>query len=112
MEHNSIILFSTASNHKHLHKIILEHQNKNDNLDKTRNSDNRWLGITFRLSKIFIKFKNKIPYIQSTNNILRIATDLERKEFYKHKGTENSSNEYKYPEIDYTISKNDLMSIL
>lgn len=98
LDHNSIILFSVQTNHQYLHKIILE-----------SNIENKWLGITFRLSKTFIKHIDGVPYIYPTDKILRIANADEKKEFYKHKSNENLYNEYIYPEICYTISKSDLL---
>lgn len=44
LENNSIILFNSLTNYNYYHKIILN----------IYSSDNRWLGITFRLSKIVI----------------------------------------------------------
>jgi hypothetical protein len=97
LENNSIVVFSTADNHAHHHSIILE------------GPDNgcRWLGITFRLSKTFVKFVEDSPYIGK--NVLTLATDVEKKEFFRHKGQENSSIDYTYPEIGYTISPSDLL---
>lgn len=97
MENNSAILFDTNTNKTHLHKIILE----------STNSENEWLGVTLRLSKTFIEFRNNIPYIG--NKILRIASDIEKKEFYSYKQKENRSIDFIYPysDIDYTISKSD-----
>lgn len=105
LEHNSAILFSTSNNHNHLHKIIL-------NSNKLNTLENRWLGITFRLSKTYINFVNEIPYIHPTNKILKIANNEEKKNFMKYKGNENSNCEYTYPEINYTISISDTMKIL
>ncbi len=102
LENNSAVLFSTLTNHKHLHKIVLE----------SNISRNKWLGITFRLSKTFVKFVNEISYIYPSNKILRIANNDEKKEFMKHKGNENSSSEYAYPEINYTISISDTIPII
>jgi hypothetical protein len=52
MEHNSVIVFSTETNCATRHKIVL---------DSMRHPAD-WLGITFRLSKTFIRFVNEIPY--------------------------------------------------
>jgi hypothetical protein len=99
MEHNSVILFSTTTNQQHLHKIILENVNGN----------NRWLGITFRLSKTFLQHIDNVPFLGK--NVLTLATGEETKNFYKLRSEENKSIEYKYPEINYTISPSDLMPI-
>lgn len=98
MDHNSVIIFSTEINKKHLHKIILQ---KND-------YNNLWLGITFRLSKTWIKFINEIAYFES-NKQLSFATSDEQTELRKLKGLENSKSDYQYPEISYTISIGDLI---
>jgi len=102
LDHNSTIIFSTHTNRNHLHKIVLESQN----------SKNRWLGITFRLAKTFIKFTNNIPHLYPQNTVLKLANKEERLQFYKHKKNENLSQEYNYPQLDFTISESDLMPIL
>jgi hypothetical protein len=102
LDHNSIVLFSIATNAQHLHKIVLE--------NPTSTTD-QWLGITFRLSKTFIQFINKVPYLYPTNKVLRMATDAEKKEFYKCRSAENKNTFYKYPLIEYTISPSDLITL-
>jgi hypothetical protein len=99
MEHNSVVLFSLEINRQYLHKIILEGNSKSS----------RWLGITFRLSKTFVQFKDEIPYLHFSDSVLRLASNEDKQNFYKLRGQENRSIEYTYPEIDYTISKSDLM---
>lgn len=105
LENNTAIIFSTKTNSEHLHKIVLE----------GKLSGCRWLGITFRLSKTFVKFIDNSPFLcDRKGNIkssLTMATDDEKKEFYHHKGKENSSIKYIYPDINYTISLSDLMQI-
>lgn len=106
LNHNSIILFSLDTNSKHLHKIILKNKN---------NSNTNWIGLTLRLSKTFIHFKQDMnelkPYFYNTNDILRFASDNEIKEFRIHKSNENKYIDYIYPDIKYTISKSDLLQI-
>lgn len=101
MGHCSVVLFSVDTNLKHLHKIMLENPSE----------QNRWLGITFRLSKTLIDFKNKIPYFYGTSKVLKLADENERNNFMKYKKQENLSNDYVYPEIDYTVSFSDLLEI-
>lgn len=103
LNHNSIILFSLETNSKHLHKIVLDNMN---------NNDNEWLGITFRLSKTFIKFINEIPYFNNTNIKLRLPTENELKEFYKYRSLENKLIEYKWSDIDYTISPHHFINLV
>ncbi len=101
MEHNSVIIFQLSTNQQYLHKIILE--------DNTEN--NRWLGITFRFSKTFIQHIDDIPFFHQTNNILKLANQIESKTFYKLRSEENKSVDFKYPEITYTICMSDLLPI-
>lgn len=100
LDHNSFVLFSTADNQEHLHKIVLR---------DPVNVENKWLGITFRLSKTFVHFNNSVPYINAT--ALKIANDNEKREFLIHKGKENSSIGYVYPEIGYTNSPSEMLPI-
>jgi hypothetical protein len=102
LDHNSIVLFSTEINKKWLHKIILE--------KKTNNND-KWLGITWRLSKTYIKFTNNVPYTFPDNKIFKLADNNEKKEFYKYKKLENDDINYKYPQLNYSISPSDIMPI-
>lgn len=104
LEHNSVVLFSTKTNKHHLHKIILD--NKNNTL---------WLGITFRLSKTYINFRNNIPFLLLPENYdieLTLATDDEKRQFYKLRGLENKNINHEYPNITYTINPSDLLPIL
>jgi hypothetical protein len=114
LEHNSIVMFSVDTNSKYLHSIILEndlshlpHLSQSTQLE----SDNLWLGITFRQSKTFIFFNNELPYFPSNNQELILANDKQKKEFYKYRSLENSNIEYIYPEINYTISIGDILPI-
>jgi hypothetical protein len=102
LDNDSFVIFSTATNRTHQHKIVLESQTPG----------NLWCGITFRLSKTFINFRDSLPYFFPANEKnLRIATDEEKKEFYKERSKENSSSDHNYGEIEYTISPSDLMMI-
>jgi hypothetical protein len=100
MDDNSAILFSTETNKKYMHKIVLENSNSN----------NKWLGITFRLAKTFIYFKNEIPYFSKNNIELRLASKFERSNFYKQKEIENSSTIVETDiDIPYTLSIGDTL---
>lgn len=101
MTHNSVIIFNLETNQQHLHKIILEDNKLN----------NKWLGVTFRLSKTFILHVDNIPYINQTNDILKLATEEESRQFYKLRSEENKSLSFQYPYINYTISPSDLLPI-
>ena len=102
LTHNSVILFSLPTNSKFFHKIILEQIPKQRPLD----SENKWLGITFRKSKNFIKFKDNLPYF-TNGTLLKLANDVQKKEYYILRGEENRNMDFNYPEIDYTLSKAD-----
>lgn len=97
LEHNSCVLFSFQTNSEYTHQIVLE-ENTNNNL---------WLGVTFNMSKNFIKFVDNIPYLN--DNILRLGTQNEKMSFYRMKGIENKEIGYDYPSIDFTVSKGDIM---
>lgn len=107
LEHNSLVLFPVSTNGKYLHKIVLENMHM---------KDKKWLGITFRLSKTFINFVNDsseiaVPYFYPSNIVLSLANEKEKQEFMKHKSSENLNIDYIYPDIHYTISLSDMMSI-
>jgi hypothetical protein len=99
LNHNSAVIFSTDTNKKYLHKIILNKIQSND----------EWLGITFRLSKTFIKFINEIPYFYKINKLLTLANDIEKKQFFQLKKLENINCDFNYYQIDFTISESDLI---
>lgn len=101
LEHNSVIIFSTETNKNYLHKIILE----------TNNTQNKWLGITFRLSKTYIQFINEVPYFYQSYKILRMANQNEIKKFRKLKSDENEKTDHNYSDIDYTLSVSDTLPI-
>ena len=104
LSHNLVVLFSMETNNENTHKIHLE---------GNPSTDNRWLGITFRLSKTFIKFINEIPYFYpQMDKVLRLANDGETREFYKLRGGENSNIGFDYPEIYYSICASDLLPTL
>jgi hypothetical protein len=92
LDHNSIVVFSTSTNSQYLHKIVLQ--------ESTTRRGNLWLGITFRLSKTFVY-----------DTVLRMATEIEKKEFYKMRSDENKSVDFTYPAIPYTISPSDLLPV-
>jgi len=99
LDNNSVVLFSTKTNNEYLHKIVL----------KNNSINNKWLGLTFRLSKTFVKFINDVPFINET--ILNLANENETKEFYKHRSIENANIGYVYPQLNYTISGSDLLNL-
>lgn len=103
LENNSVVIFSTDTNEQYIHKIVMDYDIKNEN---------RWLGITFRLSKTFIHFIDDIPYFCDRNVQLKLATDDERKQFMRNKHTENSKICKDDAIIDYTLSIGDLLRLV
>lgn len=102
LDHNSAVVFSTDDNRKNLHKIILEN-----------NTDDVWLGFTFRLSNTFIYFdeKDNLPYFHNTNKRLTLADKNERANFLNCRRLENTLVDYEWTEINYTISDGDIIPI-
>ncbi|HEY1195399.1 alpha-ketoglutarate-dependent dioxygenase AlkB [Flavobacterium sp.] len=104
LQHNSIVLFSLETNTKYLHKIVLESFSGL----KSSESDNRWLGITLRKSKTFIHFNDGKPYFPN-GELLVLADDEQKKEFFKLRGEENNNINFVYPKMPYTLSLGDTM---
>jgi hypothetical protein len=104
LTHNSVILFSTATNTKFLHKIVLDTAPD----PKSLVSDNKWLGITFRTSKTYIKFEDNVPRL-SNGKRLELANNDQEKEFYKLRGEENRNLNFVYPDLTYTVNVGDTM---
>ena len=102
--HHSVVVFSTTTNQKHLHKI--------EGRDLPRDHNNRWMGFTLRLAKTSVKIVDGVSHLmsgQSHKGELTIATDKERGAFFGLKGLENKGVDFQWPEIGYTISPSDLM---
>lgn len=104
LPHNSVVLFSTDTNSKFKHKIVLDIDPKSINSI----IQNKWLGITFRTSKTYIEFKNNVPFF-TNGALLQIANEEQEKEFFKYKGEENKSLNFNYPFLNYTISLADTL---
>lgn len=102
LTHNSVVLFSLATNAKFLHKIILESIPN----PKRSEKDNKWLGITFRKSKTFIQFKDNLPHF-SDDELLTLADEDQKREFFKLRGQENNTMNFTYPKLSYTLSVSD-----
>lgn len=92
LEQGSAIIFNTFTNSLFLHKITLSGQSS------------KWLGLTLRFSKTLVE-KREDKLIDQDGNEITLATEDERKEFYKCKKQENETVNYSYPDINYTLSK-------
>lgn len=96
--HNSIVIFSTETNSKYVHKII------------GGDCDSEWLGMTMRLSRTIVKHVDGVVLLPD-GRPLRLATGPEKALMYKYKGEENLASSYVYPDIDFTISESDLFNL-
>jgi hypothetical protein len=100
LTHNSIVVFSVDTNRRLKHKIVLD--------TSTQTPENQWLGITFRTSKTFVRFRDEYAYFLD-NVRLTLANDEQRREFYQLRRRENNETDFTYPRITYTISESDMM---
>ncbi|MCI4046118.1 alpha-ketoglutarate-dependent dioxygenase AlkB [Streptomyces sp. TRM75563] len=98
--HNSVVVFSVASNRRLKHKIVL------DAPDRT--ADNTWLGVTFRTSKTLVRFRDGHAHLPQGVR-LTTADDEQQSEFYRLRRRENKETDFVYPSLTYTISESDLM---
>lgn len=94
----SVVVFSTQTNARYLHKI---------GLPAAAEAPVRWLGLTLRCSKTHLRFDEGGPFLPN-GQTLRIADDVDTRVFYRLRGAENRTVGFVYPEIDYTISPADL----
>jgi hypothetical protein len=104
LTHNSVVLFSVATNTKFLHKIVLDAMPDPKSLAPA----NKWLGITFRTSKTYIQFENNAPHF-SNGKLLELANKEQETMFFKLRGQENRELNFVYPELTYTINAADTM---
>lgn len=104
LDHQTLVLFSLDTNTKYLHKIVMVN---GGNIPKD-GVDNRWMGITYRTSATYIQFKNGAPYFKD-GTLLKLANEEEKKTFYKLRGEENRSVDFKYPSLPFTISQADCL---
>jgi hypothetical protein len=100
LAHNSVVAFSVESNRRLRHKIVLE--------TPARAADNQWLGMTFRTSKTFVRFRDGQPYLPQ-GACLMPADEEQSREFYRLRRRENKETDFVYPLLTYTISESDLM---
>lgn len=104
LTHNSVMLFSLATNTRFLHKIVLDAAPQS----KPLAADNKWLGITFRTSKTYIQFEDDLPRFPN-GTLLEIANKEQETEFYKLRGEENRNLNFVYPDLTYTVNVADTM---
>ncbi|WP_327358939.1 alpha-ketoglutarate-dependent dioxygenase AlkB [Streptomyces sp. NBC_01304] len=100
LAHHSVVVFSVDSNRRLKHKIVLD--------TPVQTTDNQWLGVTFRTSKTFIRFRDGHAYLPHGARLMS-ADDEQRREFYQLRRRENNETHFSYPRLTYTISESDLM---
>ena len=100
LAHNSVVLFDLDTNRRLKHKIVLD--------TSIQTPENQWLGITFRTSKTFVRFRDEYAYFLDDAR-LTLANDEQRREFYNLRRRENNETDFTYPRIAYTISESDMM---
>lgn len=100
LTHHSAVVFSVDSNRRLRHKIVLD--------TPVDTADNQWLGVTFRTSKTFVRFRDEHAYLPQGTRLVS-ADDEQRREFYQLRRRENNETDFIYPPLTYTISESDLM---
>jgi hypothetical protein len=99
LTHHSVVTFSVGTNRRVRHRIVL---------DRTaRPAENRWLGVTFRTSKTFVRYRDGHTFLPDGTR-LTAADDEQRREFYQLRRRENTEPDFTYPPLAYTISESDL----
>ncbi|MGW6706089.1 hypothetical protein ACWGDE_14525 [Streptomyces sp. NPDC054956] len=98
--HHGVVAFSVASNRRLRHKIVLDAPG--------RAADNEWLGLTFRTSKTFVRFRDGHAYLPQGAR-LTAADEEQSQEFYRLRRRENKETDFTYPPLTYTVSESDLM---
>ncbi|MFI5984740.1 hypothetical protein ACIBEA_28190 [Streptomyces sp. NPDC051555] len=100
LAHGGVVAFSVDSNRRFKHKIVLE--------AAARAVDNPWLGVTFRTSKTFVRFRDGHAYLPQGVRLLS-ADEEQRREFYRLRRRENSETDFFYPPLSHTVSESDLI---
>ena len=100
LTHNGVVAFSVDTNRRLKHKIVLD--------KPARTAENQWLGVTFRTSKTFVRFRDGDTYFPDGAR-LTSADDEQRREFYQLRRRENNETDFTYPLLTYTVSESDLM---
>ena len=106
MLHNSVILFTAATNRHYRHKIVLDSRT-------VGKGENEWLGLTLRTSKTFVSYKDDVAMLANGGKPLVLGSTEQCLDFYKIRKQENEQIDFQYPggedEITFTISPSDLM---
>lgn len=100
LAHNSVVVFSVATNRRFRHKIVLERTAKTP--------ENEWLGITFRTAKTFVRFDEEAACFADGTRLM-LASDDERRAFFRMRRRENAELDFGYSSPTYTLSESDRM---
>ncbi|GAA0907906.1 alpha-ketoglutarate-dependent dioxygenase AlkB [Virgisporangium aurantiacum] len=100
LTHNGFVVFSVDTNRRFKHRIVLDRP--------AGMAENRWLGVTFRTSRTFVRFRDGHPYLPD-GTPLTAADEEQRREFYQLRRRENTETDFAYPPLTYTISESDLL---
>ncbi|GAA1514045.1 hypothetical protein GCM10009827_030890 [Dactylosporangium maewongense] len=100
MPHNSVIVFSLDTNRRHRHRIMLDRP--------AQMPENRWLGVTFRTSKTFVRHHDGHATL-SNGAHLTSADAAQQHEFFLLRRRENTETAFTYPPLTYTLSNSDLL---
>jgi hypothetical protein len=100
LAHNSVVAFSVDTNRRLKHKIVLDRS--------AGMTENQWLGVTFRTSKTFVRFRDGRAHLPD-GAPLTPADEEQRREFYQLRRRENEATDFTYPVLTYTISESDLL---
>lgn len=100
LEHDGVVLFSIDANRRFKHKIVLD--------APARTPENPWLGVTFRTSKTFLRFRDARACFPDGTS-LTLADEEQRQAFYALRGRENRETDFIYPSIPYAISESNLL---
>lgn len=100
LTHNSVVAFSVDSNRRLRHRIVLE--------NPSGAADNLWLGVTFRTSKTFVRYRDGQAHLPQGARLMS-ADEEQRSEFYRLRRRENKETDFVYPLLTYTVSDSDLV---
>lgn len=98
--HNSVVVFSLETNQRFRHKIVLDRS--------SQPAENRWLGVTFRTSKTFVRIDGDRTVFDD-GTALTLADGQQRNTFFSLRSRENKEVGFRYPRLTYTISESDQM---
>lgn len=97
LEHDSVVVFSLATNRRFRHAIRTRPQAP----------ENEWLGLTFRTSKTFLRFDGEHACFTDGRRLV-LADEEQRATFLQLRRRENAETDFVYPELAYTLSPSDL----